>query len=330
MIGAHSTRLIEWDERREWSRFVLLIEPFIACLFLFLVGASLAVSHSVALARGIPASTWLRKQTLRALPLWALSCLFYTLEEGFQFPDALFLSGILATIAYTILLVMLLVAAPRAGWLLALAVAALYGAQLRLDAAGIHWFVVNAGNSPVLPLSIFALLGAWVAIVTEGRRWAAPALAVAAAAGLAWLVWRHGFEALFSKPLGRYETARSFFSGPPQARIEKSIPYYNLRPILVPVVLSLILLFQAGLGLIRPLLDRAAKWLFPMGRHSLNAYILHLSFLAIFIVAAHNNRRPLGKTWQGDAVTLSAIGLCYAFTLGREFAEARWKKKRLS
>jgi peptidoglycan/LPS O-acetylase OafA/YrhL len=141
---------------------------------------------------------------------------------------------------------------------------------------------------------------------------------------------RHGFADLFSKPLGRYETARSFFTGPAEARVQHSIPYYNLRPILVPTVLSLILLIRFGLGLLRPLLDRAAKFLFAIGRHSLDAYILHLSLLALVIEYYGGNRRPLTKTWQGDAVVIGAVIACQAWSLGREAWQKRRKKMRMA
>jgi uncharacterized membrane protein len=326
MVAAHTTRLIAWDERRDWSRWVLLIEPFIASLFLYLVGASLAESWKRA---GGDRAGWFRRQALRALPLWALSCLFYVLEEGFQFPDTLFLSGILATIAYTILAVMLLVAAPRSAWLLAAAAACLLALHVWLDRRGLRWFFLNAGNSPLLPLLVFALLGAWLSPLLRARPLMGALLAGAAMVTLVLLFSRYSFGAVFSKPLGRYETARVFFTGPPQARVEKSIPYYNLRPLLVPVVLSVILLLQTGLSLLRPALDRAGKALFPIGRHSLDAYILHLSVLALIVVSSGGARRPLAKAWQGDAVVLAAISACYAWSLGREYAGARRKKIRL-
>ena len=36
MIASHTSRLIDWDERRGWSHFSLLIEPLTASLFLIL------------------------------------------------------------------------------------------------------------------------------------------------------------------------------------------------------------------------------------------------------------------------------------------------------
>src|SRR6185295_4135101 len=102
--------LIEWDARRAWNSFAMLIEPMTASMFLIMVGASLV--HSWRRFSGGRAQ-WYRKQGVRALGLWLVSGVFYTLQEGFHWPDAVFLSGILATIAYSILMGMILVTSPR-------------------------------------------------------------------------------------------------------------------------------------------------------------------------------------------------------------------------
>ena len=318
MMASHTSRLIAWDKRRAWSFFSLLIEPLTAALFLILVGASLAHSWLSARSRGVRRGAWYRKQALRAAGLWAISTLFYCLEEGgVHFPDAVTMSGILATIAYTILMGMLLVSLPRPIPALAPISAALLGLHQWLDLHAMRIFIVNAGNSPLLPLFLFACLGAAGALALEyGGRGTRAALVAAALLTLALILRRHPFAEVFSKPLGRYETARIISIRNGNAQVDRSIPYYNLRPILVPMIASMIVLAYALLALMRPVLDKAAKFLLPMGRHSLDAYILHLSLLALLVVKF--GQRPLGKAWQGDAVILAVIAICYAWTAGRE------------
>ncbi len=317
MMASHTTRLIAWDERRAWSLFSLLIEPLTASLFLILVGASLVHSWRSARARGIGRVTWYRGQAVRAACLWALSCLFYSLEEGFHLPDAVTMSGILATIAYTILMGMPLVSAPRPALILAAAAAALIGLHYRLDLAGIKVFILNGGNSPLLPLFPFACLGALGALALESRsRALRGGIVTTALLAIAFILHRHGFAEVFSKPLGRYETARTIAVLNGKARVERSIPYYNLRPVLVPMIASLIVLAYALLGLLRPWLDKGARYLLPMGRRSLDVYILHLSLLAVLVL--RGGMRPLEKAWQGDAAILVLIAACYAWTVARE------------
>lgn len=319
MIASHTTRLIAWGERRGWSRFSLLIEPFTASLFLILVGASL--THSWAAARGRGRSAWFRKQALRAAGLWAISCLFYALEDGFRLPDVLTMSGILATIAYATLLGMLLVASPRPVPLLALAAALALGLHYGLDRNGLRVFALNAGNSPLLPLLPLACLGSLGALALRRGRAARYGLLAAAAAGTAFLLAGHGFAEIFSEPLGRYSTVRvqQWMQHGQMARRE--IPYYNLRPILVAMVACLTVLLYAALSLARPWLERGRRVLLAMGRRSLGVYILHLSVLAAFVVAG--GKRPLQKTWEGDAVILGVIALCWAYALGRDALAAR-------
>ncbi|MDB5047459.1 MAG: hypothetical protein JWO30_530 [Fibrobacteres bacterium] len=317
MMASHTTRLISWDERRGWSRFSLLIEPLTASLFLILVGTSLA--HSWQSFRNRPGgrALWYRKQMVRAAMLWILSCVFYSLEEGFHLPDAVTMSGILATIAYTILAGMLLVSASRPIPILLAVCAALLGLEAWLDARGLKVFVLNGGNSPLLPLFLFACLGALGALALEsGNRPARAGLVTVALLTLAILLGRHPFADIFSKPLGRYETARIVARMNDNVRVEKSIPYYNLRPILVPMIASLVVLAYAILALLRRPLERTARWLLPMGRHSLDVYILHLSLLAMLVLKG--GMRPLGKAWQGDAAIGALIVICYAWTVGRE------------
>jgi uncharacterized membrane protein len=324
MIASHTTRLIAWDERRGWSWFSLLIEPFTASLFLILVGASLVMSWRAARASGRAA--WFRKQALRAAGLWAISAVFYALEEGVRRPDVATMSGILATIAYVSLLGMVLVASPRPALALSLAAALCMGAHVWLDKSGLMIFGLNAGNSPLLPLFPLACLGALGVLVLQAGR---PArLVVAAAAGVigAGLVAHYGFSAIFSTPLGRYETAR-ILEWMEHGRMQrKEIPYYNLRPILVPMIASMTVLIYTVFSLLRPALERGQRIFLAMGRRSLDVYILHLAILAVFVEAG-NGRRPLQKTWQGDAVVLGAIAASWLWVLGRDAYAARKRNK---
>jgi uncharacterized membrane protein len=323
MIGSHTSRLIIWDARREWCRLVLLIEPLTASLFLILVGASLVYSWR---AKGpLKRLSWYRQQSLRAIVLWVISCVFYMLEDGFYWPDAVSMSGILATIAYTIIMGMVLVSLRRPALFLIIAVLALAALHFSLDRSQTYLFALNAGNSPLLPLFLFACLGALGAMVLESPwRWLRPAVITCALLSLAFILNRHSITEVFSKPLGRYETARILISGTEEARVEKSIPYYNLRPILVPVIASLTILLYALLLALRPLWNRVARFTFPLGRNSLHVYILHLTLLASLIVMG--GIRPLKKTWQGDTVLVTVILISYGWATGKEAWSARRKK----
>jgi hypothetical protein len=325
MVASHTSRLIAWDERREWSRFSLLIEPLTASLFLILVGASLTHSWRSSRERGrLP---WYRKQATRAAALWAVSCVFYTLEDGFRLPDAMTMSGILATIAYSILSVMLLVSAPRPVPALMAVSAALICAHAWLDFRGAKVFVLNAGNSPLLPLSLFACLGALGAQALEIRnRFVKAALVTAALLTLAFVLQRHSFTEVFSKPIGRFETSRTLTWMKGDVAMEKNVPYYNLKPILVPVISSLIVLLYAALAMLRPLLDRSSRFLLPLGRRSLDVYILHLFLLAMLVL--RGGKRPLRETWQGDAVFLAVLAICYGWVLLRDRFPLRRRARR--
>ncbi len=212
---------------------------------------------------------------------------------------------------------MALVSASRPIPILSALAAAMMGLHLWLDVHGMKAFALNAGNSPLLPLSLFACLGALGAFaLADGSRAVRLGMVAAALVAVELVLRRHGFAEVFSKPLGRYETLRTIVVMKGGARIEKDIPYYNLKPILVPMIAGLTVLLYALLALARPALDRCSRHLLSLGRRSLDVYILHLSLLAILVVAG--GKRPLRTSWQGDAVFLGVIAICWLWVTARD------------
>jgi hypothetical protein len=308
---------------------VLLLEPLIPSLFLLLVGLSLARSFDAAIARGgTPRAqpyTWLSRQARRALLLWAVSCVFFTLELGFRVPDALVASGILSNIAFAVLVTGALLAIPRPRIGLALALAAGTAAFVWLDRAGMRIFAVNIGNSPYLPLWLFALAGAlWGtalrsgsgAVPARGRRVLQGIVGVAGTLFGVWMIARHGLDTLFTKPFGRSDAGR-WMAVPLTGGEPVHLAYYNLRPVLATVCLGLHL---AALTILRELLaklpERVAGRVFALGRHALGAYILHLALLAVLVVTA--GRRPLTTGWQGGVVLAGIAVICVIWAIWRE------------
>ncbi len=90
MMAAHTSRLIVFESREAWSYWILLLEPLIPSLFLFLVGISLTYS----IAKSENSRKWYARQARRALILWLIAALFSGLEYGIRLPDVLFASGI--------------------------------------------------------------------------------------------------------------------------------------------------------------------------------------------------------------------------------------------
>jgi hypothetical protein len=341
MMASHTARLISFDLRPAWAQMVLLLEPITPTLFLLLVGLSLARSyerfHHKAYERGQVADTsaWYLRQLRRAGILWLISGVFFTLELGFRLPDVITASGILATIAYAIVVIGGLLAMPTGTlprWLPLLSVW-LVGVALFLwiDATGRGIFILTTGNSPLLPLCLFALTGAlWGRFFTSNPsafpaapsstpRWLAPVLGISLVLIALALIARYGLEPLFSKPLGRSDAGRlvpaPFYGGG-----TTYLGYYNLRPVLALASLGIqlgCLVILGGLFLKLP--ERAAAFGFALGRDALVAYILHLALLGVLVVAT-GERQPLTEAWQVSAVWVTLIVTCMIF--------ARWRKSR--
>ncbi len=318
MIASHTTRLILRSERRDWSEFALLIEPMTASLFLLLVGCSLYYSWQ----KNLRAKIWCIRNVKRALALWLVSALFFVLENGFHWPDALLTSGILATIAYTTLIWGGLLLLPYSILSIPTLLIASIGLCLYLDKQHLQWYFVNAGNSPLLPLNIFAGAGLLFMMTRPWNKlWIYTLLLIFALLPLAACLHYHSFTDIFSDPLGRFETARILRSHAGPVTVEQSIPYYNLRPILIPMILSLTLLIYACAKIIfslrYPLWQRVSHIILALGRHSLDIYILHLFILAMFIEIS-GLKKPFQHAWQGDTVILGIYLLCYVYALSKE------------
>jgi hypothetical protein len=334
MMAAHTARLIAFDARPEWSRLVLLLEPLIPTLFLLLVGISLAMSREAARRRGQTGWLWYARQLKRAAALWGISAVFFTLELGFRLPDALTASGILANIAYAIVIVGGLLAARGEAMRHVLLATVLVGGitlYIGLDLNGQGVFPLNIGNSPFLPLWLFALAGAlWGTMFraeppVKGRGTPRPygmwVTAIGVTGGLiaVWLVAGYGVDTLFTKPFGRSDAGRltpaAFYGGE-----ALHVGYYNLRPVLAAACLGLQLAALVVLGkLLQFVREGRARILFALGRHALGAYILHLALLAILVVIG--GRQPLKEDWQGTAVWISLIVACTLFALWRNNSE---------
>lgn len=345
MMAAHTARLMPREVRPDWATGVLLIEPIIPSLFLLLVGLSLARSFTAAAARTVTPGNWYRRQLKRAGALWIVSFVFFTLELGVRLPDALLAGGILATIAYAIVLVGGLLALGRG--IAPVAITLLLGTTLfvYLDASGLGIHPVNIGNAPFLPLWLFALMGAIIGLgfnkpqglgPTEHEGERRPArkkllltLGVAAGAVACALIARYGLEALFSKPFGRSDAGRLVpaplftlaeaggVNGTKGGGEAIHVGYYNLRPVLAAACFGLQF---AAFALLGPLLtavqvrlkagDRIFSWIFALGCRALMAYILHLTLLALLIVFA-GERQPLKTGTQGTLVWLGLIVICH-------------------
>jgi Heparan-alpha-glucosaminide N-acetyltransferase, catalytic len=344
MMATHTTRLIPLRERWEVQHWAMRLEPIIPALFLALVGASLVLSHARSEARpDFSAKLYVRKQVLRALMLWAVSVVFYLADDGWHWPDALAAPGILATIGGAILVLTAVMSLPGRMRPFVLAVTLLGGIALYVycDIRSIKLVWLTSGNSPVLPLWLFAFAGGLFAWASQRAQSLAaawgktrlltwvlgPSVLATGAFLFAWLANRYGLEALFSKPLGRADAARVFTVWRDGAEKSVTLGYYNLRPVLSAAVAGLLLAMHQALRLGLQMLSnpgaasRTITWFLALGRHSLGVYILHLALLAILVVTG--GKRPLPSAEWGLAVYAGLIAVCLAYAHGRE----AWAKR---
>lgn len=348
MMAAHTARLMPFDVRPEWARLVLLLEPVIPSLFLFLVGLSLALSFQAARRRAIAPGVWYRRQLGRAAWLWAISAAFFALEMGIRLPDMLLAGGILANIAYAIALLGGLMALASRGRAdsaspipravpLALSLAFMAGAALFVgfDLAGARVHPVNIGNSPFLPLWLFALAGGLCGMTGgrlspsagEGRvskrRVVTAAIGLLGALVATALIARYGLDALFTKPLGRSDATR-LIPSPVYGGAPLDVGYYNIRPVLALACLGLHVAALAVLRATARAGERGAP-LFAIGRHALGAYVVHLALLAALVVS-FGERQPLKSAAPGTFVWLGLIVICHALALLRERTDSTLRK----
>jgi peptidoglycan/LPS O-acetylase OafA/YrhL len=175
-------------------------------------------------------------------------------------------------------------------------------------------------------MGLFTLAGAWVGPLfgpqAGGQRLLRLAIAVAGAALAAWMLARHGANALFTRPFGRSDAGRDLAAALFPAGAPLHVGFYNLRPVLALACLGTQL---AALALLGPLLgwlrERPARFLFALGRRSLEAYVLHLTLLALLVVSF--GLHPLRAAWQWGLVLTTIYGVSWAWCLFRESQKQR-------
>jgi hypothetical protein len=187
-----------------------------------------------------------------------------------------------------------------------------------LDLSGHRVHPVNIGNSPFLPLWLFALAGAaWGSFFAgdaSGKRLFRLGVGLLGTLIAVVLVIRYGTEALFTKPFGRSDATRlvpAALFGSNGAPL--NLAYYNLRPVLAAACIGLQLAALALLGaLLRGMTEKASRVVFALGRHALGAYVLHLALLAVIVVAF--GRQPLSAI-TGAGVLTGLVVTCQAWSL---------------
>ena len=340
MIASHTTRMIPKDMRLFWSDFVLWIEPFTAGSFLFLVGASLWTSRRNFLLKTKGSLLlWYRGKVYMALILFFIGTVMYTVDLGVVWPDVLILSGILANIAFSLLFwgALCLFKQPvrvvTAGTLLLLLLFLIF------DWSGSYPYFLAWGNSPFLPLAVLPGLGFLFILF-----WSGAAERHKIVLGVFCLLVFVGFNAvykpgkLFTKPVGRYSMpmhldiiwpAKNSLSFPPNS-IRKTRNYYNLRAVILPPIVTLmILVYFLGSRAFRDT-DWDSKTGFllhkilSLGRHSLSVYVVHLVLIGVFI----RDKKTLVKSWQGTAALVAIIMACYFMVWGWERYKYRVKLRK--
>ncbi len=309
MMAAHTSRLILFEARPQWSYWVLLLEPIIPSLFLFLVGISLTHSVAKILCKMESHRAWYLRQLRRALGLWLISALYFAFEEGIRFPDVLLASGILCTIAYAILLTTTLSLFPRPAYILTVALLLGSSVFVWLDQKSVRAFPWIVGNSPLFPLCLFTIAGTLWGLAMRRFPKIFFSLGLAAFVGALYAGIHYGWIPIFTIPLGRSDATRTLahtFMGSP----EKTVGYYNLRPLLALFCFCVhIGILGVATAILSPLKERASTFLIALGRHSLGAYILHLSLLAILVVSF--GLHPLKTSTQGTGVLACVILICW-------------------
>ncbi len=331
MTGSHTTRMIADESWIFWNKFVLLIEPFTAASFLFLVGSSLVLSWKRATENNaMKPRGWICKKLKRCILLWIVSLCMYFASVGLVWPDSFVLSGILATIAYSTVVFGLLMILPQRIFAIIIVTTAATVLYLFLDMFSKPIYFLTHGNSPLLPLTIFTGLGAlftlWLPSPHGNVKKSLIALCLFS---IALPLLLCGPEKVFTYPLGRYKIKRqaevllsvSMPLGNSSATVVKTIRYYNLRPVLIPVITAMIVLFYFIITRLSHLLagktalKNILKKILALGRHSLDIYILHLVLLALFI----GKKASITVIWQGTLLLLVILLICFAYVISREY-----------
>ena len=333
MMMSHLTRRVDRDAHVAWNDLSMLVEPLTAALFLALVGAGLVFSWRNTSA---DASTWSWRMVRKAGGLWLIMLVMFTVEKGPNWPESFTGTGILALIAWTMLLTIPMVTARRP-WVPLLGALVVGGAVLlTIDPMKTPILLLNAGRFPWIPGALFTVCGALAALVLVGAsRRSRVALALVGLVLLVVPLLFASFEELYTFPLGRDHSWTKVWRGDGFEVIGgllrgDELRWYKARSFnpsreAVPFILGcMAALYLVQIPLRRPLESRVGRAILSIGRHSLGVYVLHLALIAV-LVGIFGAGRFLRTPVAAAGTLLGIAAVCYVFSWARD-RQARRKR----
>jgi uncharacterized membrane protein len=331
MIACHVSRLISKKIRPDWMEFCMLIEPLCQGLFLAMVGVSLTYSKHLFQQKN--RSGWKRKQFKRGLELYGIALLFFFSQHGWQWPYLFINSGILMTIALSIVMWTILLSRSIPFWGLLTIGLTLFGIDHLLEAVEFQSAFINSGAGPFFThcvLSSYGVIAGALLIKGNSKQLSFLVITMILFAGIS--LSQHTFTELFSYPFGRKDFSLVYFkasSGPEQLwKIASGIElkrttkfYYNYRVGLAPMLMAMCTGVYLFFRILRPITSLLSPlWL--IGKHSLGIYILHLIIIALITIIVGKVRyftTPMGINGCFFCITL----VCYIYA----WAKTRAKRK---
>lgn len=293
---------------------MLIIEPIISAMFLFIAGFSLVLSL---VSSKQTKKQWLKRLSSKMAVLYGISVIFYLADQGAQLPDLLASSGVLGIIAVGILSAGIALCTVRPVMVLGLLTMGTLTTAFILEQEKLDIVGLNAGAGGMVPLIAMAYLGSLVGLVWQ--RWQSNGLwlllGASAVLSIFVLLTSHPWVTHPASAITYYSADRvaavwfsiqdlfGLYDGQPKTTI---VRYWNHSWVFALRVLPLLLLGTLiSLNTFKKIRHPLIGYVNWLGTQALNLYILHLLLLALVEVSG---LKP-DTGWQTLLILVAVIGL---------------------
>ncbi len=302
MFFQHSTLiLLKQNENSGLTKFLFEIVPFCSALFLFICGLSLTLSFEKYKSK----INFILRLLLRGIILIIFSSILFLIENGFQFPDVIFSSGILNTIGLFILLAIPIFIFDNTNIKLLLTfiiLTILTTITIYLDIKKIYIYPFNYAYESISPTIIFGFIGLFVGLVMNNKNYnklrektIVLLIFIVGIVILSISFMKFGLLKAFYSEIGRYTIERIYntkyllFNLSDNSFSQFFVSTWNFNNFSFITAIGTTFFLFSLLYFLEPLLNKINYFFIMPGKYAFINYFFHFIIIAIVVLNAGYN-----------------------------------------
>lgn len=296
MFFQHSAlTLLKSEENKGFTNFLFEIVPFCSALFLFLAGFSLTISCF----KYKDKKSFILRLLVRGIILILCSSFLFLIDNGFQFPDILFSSGILNTIGIFIIfsIIVFIFDNKNIRLLLTFIILIIFTiVTVYFDIKKIYIYPFNYAYESISPTIIFGFIGLFIGLLlNDNNDKKRERIIIFTLFFIGMLILtistiRFGFLKAFYLDQGRYTIERIYttryllFNFLDHQFSKFSVSTWNFNTFSFITAIGTTFVLFSVFYFLEPLLKRINYFLIMPGKYAFINYFFHFILIAIFIL----------------------------------------------